>query len=66
LREKTVQTTLGFLNNFSGSGTAATSSGYGFFVATGLLVDDEEVRGVLVPLTSLLGARITTEESPGE
>jgi hypothetical protein len=29
-------------------------------------VDDDEVGGFLSPLPSLLGARITAEESPGE
>jgi hypothetical protein len=41
-------------------------SGFGFFLVTGLLLDDEEFRGVLGPLPSLCKARITTEESAGE
>jgi hypothetical protein len=55
---------LGFLNNFSGSGIAAIGSGFGFFLVNYFFVDEEEVGGVLGP--SLLGARITTEESPSE
>jgi hypothetical protein len=57
---------LGFLNSFSGSGTTATGLGSGFFLVTCFFVEDEEVGGILGPFPSLLGAKITTEESPGE
>jgi hypothetical protein len=57
---------LGFLNIFSGSGTVATRLGSRFFLVIGFFEDDEEVRGVLRTFPFLLGAIITTEESPGE
>jgi hypothetical protein len=57
---------LGFLNNFLGSDIVATGLGFGFFLVNSFFVDDEEVGGVLGPFPSLLGARSTTEESPGE
>ena len=65
-REKCPGMSLGFLNNFSGSGTAATGLGFGFFLVTCFFVEDEEVGGALDPFPSLLGSRITTEDSPGE
>ena len=57
---------LGFVNNFLGSDTAAIGLGSGLFLVTCFFVEDEEVGGILGPFPSLLGARITTEESPGE
>ena len=57
---------LGFLNNFSESGTATIGLGSGVFLVTCFFIEDEEFGGVLGPFPSLLGARITTEESMGE
>jgi hypothetical protein len=57
---------LGFLNSFLGSRTIAIGYGSSFFLVTCFFVKDEEVGGILGPLPSLLGARITTEESPGK